>query len=504
VWARFDVLANDGPIASDASVRIVEAPTRGVVSVEEDGRCRYRSDWHVDGVDRFTYALIEGGVERARHRVEIEVRDELWLALGGRPYRAHLDVGGAPAERDAPADWETVLRDVSDDGRWFVGERLRGEVTRGFSIDEGGAATELVIGEQATYARRIEGADVLGGTRLAVGTTQGLRASRAGLVLVAWEGPGAVATWPLGVQDGVMVARIDEATTRSGARLSRLASGEVMAAPLELGGGAPNAVAGTRLAGVRAHDARMTGFVREGAGALEPVEVPDALEVSVEDIDAAGWSVGRVVRGGPFETSFVRAPTGELDALSLRTMLETSAFGLSARGDIVGSVRDIAGFRRSLWLEPVTDPRVAAMELSPTEEPPHPGIDHACFHARLGPFESVDASTTADLAAAVALRAGHVTYTVTLVGARSYIAIHAVRPDEEIAVFLETRSSVVRPLDREGRNVRPAFAERTDTCAQLGFLMQVRAPASGPVILEIESTEPTLTFVLERTWVYRG
>jgi hypothetical protein len=24
------------------------------------------------------------------------------------------------------------------------------------------------------------------------------------------------------------------------------------------------------------------------------------------------------------------------------------------------------------------------------------------------------------------------------------------------------------------------------------------------VILEIESTEPTLTFVLERTWVYRG
>jgi hypothetical protein len=86
VWARLDVLANDRRTAQQATVQIVDAPTRGVVVVEDDGVCRYRSDWHVHGDDWFTYAVTEGGIERARHRVDIEVRDEVWLALGGRAY----------------------------------------------------------------------------------------------------------------------------------------------------------------------------------------------------------------------------------------------------------------------------------------------------------------------------------------------------------------------------------------------------------------------------------
>ena len=151
----------------------------------------------------------------------------------------------------------------------------------------------------------------------------------------------------------------------------------------------------------------------------------------------------------------------------------------------------------------MTDPEVAALELTPVDEPPHPGIDHACFHADFGPFESVDASGSAELAAAVPLRSGHVTYTVTLVGPRSYIAIDSLRPAEEIAIFLETRSTVVRPLDLEGRNLPLGLAERTDTCEQLRFLVQVRSPSSGPMVLVIESAEPTMTFVLERAWVYR-
>jgi hypothetical protein len=493
-WAEFDVGRNDGPLPSEARLRVIKAPTRGV-AVVGSRLIRYRSDWHVFGSDRLTYGWFVNDEEVARHEVAIEVRNERWLSVG-RPFRLHLDVGGAPLETDRSTDWVSSLTDVADDGASFCGRTTRGQVGEAFRLD-GPARTTLAVDQHLTRPFRFSGQDVL--AEVVSGSTTTARFDATGRVAETWAAPDAGTTWVLGAYSTGVLARLETGSTTAAGVLSRSQGGLTMR-EIDLDGGAPMAVSDGFIAGMSAGSPRRA-FVLQPDGGLLSFAPAMALDFTVDDVDAVQGVVGSSQRAR-FSEGYLRAMDGTMTTFSIATMLETRPRGLSRRGDVVGEVLDLGGRRRTFWLEPVIDPAVAALAITPVAEPRNAGIDHACFHAEEGPFAMVTGEAMPQLAARAPITSGHVMYTVDVRQRGPHLAIQAMAPREVVSFFLETRDVLVRLSDEEGRALQPTFIERTDRCPGLRVLVQARTPERGPLFIEFDSTESSVKFVFERSWVY--
>lgn len=491
VWAEFDVGRNDGPLPADVRLRVVKAPTRGVAAAGTR-LVRYRSDWHIFGSDQLTYAWFVNDQEVSRHVVTIEVRNERWLSVG-QPHRLHLDVGGAPLDTDRATGWATSLTDVSDDGAAFCGSATRGPRTDAFRLD-GSTRTNLAVNQKPTSAFRFFGQEVLAG--VLDGALSTARFDAAGRVTETWAVPDAGATWVLGPHSNGVLARLETGSTTMAAVLAGSTVTE-----LAFDGGVPMAVSDGFVAGLFGSGSTRSGFLFDADSGVVTFRPTDAVDFTVEDVDAVQGVVGST-RRARFSEGYLGALGGATTGFAIATMLETRPRGISRRGDIVGEVIDLSGRRRSFWLEPVVDPAVAELSITPVAEPRNAGIDHACFHADHGPFATVTGEATPLLAGQTPIEAGHVMYTVDVGQRGPHVAIRAVSPGEQVSLFFETRDVIARFSDEQGRALQPTFTERTDRCGALHLVVQLRTPASGPLFVEFDSTASTVKFVFERSWVY--
>jgi|GEM_PF-5933061 len=487
----FDVLDNDGPVPASAEIVIVAEPEHGEAVATRSaalGRAvRYRPGWRYSGADSFRYRVVDGFDVIGEAEVTVTVEATTFVEIDETIYQVEFDgLDAAPAPDGDRTAWWTVLRDVADDGRALGHRRLGSDDETGWIVDAG--SHEDVGSAGLTRLLRFEGSSVLGVTRVD-DALEGFEDTGTEPVL-RWSVAGALETRPVGRQtDGAMVLSVQ----REGGSSVLLENADSTVAHPALDGVDARAYAATGDL-VVGELATGDGLLVDGATvtAVPPADGADQLRIEdVVDGDQRLFVGSERSTSGRWQ-AFLATDPAERFALVLPNALDSWAHGANDAGDVVGSFRDVQGFVRAYRLRVHAVPE--GQLWAPAPEPDLGEIDHACGHARSGPFEGRDAATSPELASDILLDIPHIAYRVRLVDEAavepepstapelesrdSWLTLTAMRNDQNTALLFNHPVSI-RVFEADGTPIEAVQDDVTSGCENIVRWAQFQLPEAG-------------------------
>ena len=502
--AELDVLANDALVRDEVVIEISLAAAHGTAVVQSNRNVAYTPHWHYAGEDSFRYRVLLGDVVIGEAAVALTIVPSEWLLVGPHAYEQQA--------RALPAELALGLTASV----WDVD-------AHGVLWGSGGEELSLqaAVWREIVTLERLGGKDESGFHHVSsTGRVAGFAGNSDHRQGVVRNADGALTFWTVPEVDWLSFYALEGSSTALGAARGVATFGDlqVHAVRVELGATPVISVVTVPATAVASevHGAdgqgRAVGWFESDAGkvqgfvsvgdAAEAVAPPGADFATASDLDA-GWVVGSARAAGAAHPEGFVFDGEAYTTVRLKDALATEVLGLGPGRELTGRFRDAAGTSLGFVSRPVApNPAVARYFQAP--EPIDSGIEHACSHSVLGPFETLVPGR--ELGAGAAFWSGHTSYTVVMpVEATSVVwLVYRAYAAGKLTLFIDEDVSL-RLYGEDGQRLAAGLMARTAQCASIGWLQQFALPAPGNYAVAIEAAGLShVHMIAEKYWIYAG